>query len=571
MDSIASNSVCFDDSEHVSFCSGTAPGDRERRPSGVQTVFIPDAHKFRRPSEARASSYFSLAGDVLFECERDQRAVLSILENFSMQEEPTNFDARIDDILVSILPQKAQLAQRADVRNFISNEIFKVIGVHAIDIGHYRLRCFLPDESIELGITVGEDSKQDWCEKLVKHLGCLMGFEATDTAVADDSSSSGAALFLVSTLVVVPPTDSTSEHWKIQCSVGSITVDITTVSKTDLCIVAFFEEVDQLAGRDHLFKRSVILVKAWWIYEFPAVAQNSVEAWTPQVWLLCSLLCFVFNKHHKKIFHPVHALIYFFIECAYFDWKNMALTIFGGLEKTECANAPKRLELESTGIDVPLVTNAVLNKYRELAKNFSALETGVASGSSDSDKDKDKDKKAKTEVVWSDVGGIVMEHALLSGVNVCSSSAGDPDSGVFIMALRSGIVLLSDMVSSKQDDAQAQQEAVENFFGGTISRFGSRNGKGSPSRQTQAQGQDDNQPSSASVSVPTSVSVSASARAGAGLRGSIGSDSRADGLSSWWNFGGSSMGGKDDDSSHIISALRYVFALLYIYLLLSVC
>jgi hypothetical protein len=55
---------------------------------------------------------------------------------------------------------------------------------------------------------------------------------------------------------------------KLQCMVdNSIRVEIISNARIELCLLSFFEEFDRLIGRDHLFKRSLLLIRAWWHYE----------------------------------------------------------------------------------------------------------------------------------------------------------------------------------------------------------------------------------------------------------------------------------------------------------------
>jgi hypothetical protein len=46
--------------------------------------------------------------------------------------------------------------------------------------------------------------------------------------------------------------------------VGNILVDISANKAGGIGALCFLEEVDRVCGRDHLFKRSVLLAKAWW-------------------------------------------------------------------------------------------------------------------------------------------------------------------------------------------------------------------------------------------------------------------------------------------------------------------
>ncbi|XP_024185467.1 uncharacterized protein LOC112190272 [Rosa chinensis] len=49
----------------------------------------------------------------------------------------------------------------------------------------------------------------------------------------------------------------------VKCLVQNIVVDISFNQLGGLCTLCFLEQVDRLIGKHHLFKRSIILIKAW--------------------------------------------------------------------------------------------------------------------------------------------------------------------------------------------------------------------------------------------------------------------------------------------------------------------
>ncbi|KAB1215073.1 hypothetical protein CJ030_MR4G018543 [Morella rubra] len=53
----------------------------------------------------------------------------------------------------------------------------------------------------------------------------------------------------------------------VKCIVQNICVDISFNQLGGLCKLCFLEQVDRLVGKDHLFKRSILLTKAWCYYQ----------------------------------------------------------------------------------------------------------------------------------------------------------------------------------------------------------------------------------------------------------------------------------------------------------------
>ena len=56
--------------------------------------------------------------------------------------------------------------------------------------------------------------------------------------------------------------------FKLVCLVDDcVEAEVVFNNRNDLCMLAFTDEVDALVGKNHLFKRSILLIRAWWFYE----------------------------------------------------------------------------------------------------------------------------------------------------------------------------------------------------------------------------------------------------------------------------------------------------------------
>jgi hypothetical protein len=53
----------------------------------------------------------------------------------------------------------------------------------------------------------------------------------------------------------------------VKCVINQTSLDITANQKSSLASATFLEEADRIIGREHLYKRSVILIKAWCLHE----------------------------------------------------------------------------------------------------------------------------------------------------------------------------------------------------------------------------------------------------------------------------------------------------------------
>ena len=132
----------------------------------------------------------------------------------------------------------------------------------------------------------------------------------------------------------------------VRCRVDNISVDVSMNRGSGVVVVAFLESVDRWIGNDHLFKRSVLLIKSWAQYEsinliqhkFPMLAssQGGLSSYALHVLTLA-----LFNAHAREITHPFQALVMFFEEYADFQWGSHCVDI-NGPRHMFLATAPAR-------------------------------------------------------------------------------------------------------------------------------------------------------------------------------------------------------------------------------------
>ncbi len=88
----------------------------------------------------------------------------------------------------------------------------------------------------------------------------------------------------------------------------------------------FLEQANKLFGKADLFKRSIILIKAWCLYETRILGSQNAN--------LCSyavevMIIFVLNNYYNEVFTPLDVLRLFVSIFSKFNWGNYILTIFG--------------------------------------------------------------------------------------------------------------------------------------------------------------------------------------------------------------------------------------------------
>ena len=88
------------------------------------------------------------------------------------------------------------------------------------------------------------------------HMDPLGGFSETDGDVSTGSH----------TISHINPS-AVGGNNRMLCAVDTLPVEIVPNGRSDLCFLAYIEEFSQVVGKADLFKRSLLLMRAWWTYE----------------------------------------------------------------------------------------------------------------------------------------------------------------------------------------------------------------------------------------------------------------------------------------------------------------
>ncbi|KDO44283.1 hypothetical protein CISIN_1g0061401mg [Citrus sinensis] len=155
-------------------------------------------------------------------------------------------EERIQEILCTIQPAIVSEKKRKEVINYIQRLINGYYGIEVFPFGSVPLKTYLPDGDIDLTVLGHQNVEEDLARFVCKILE------------NEDQDS----VFEIKDVQYVP-----AQVKIVKCSVQNIPVDISFNQMAGLSALCFLEKVDRLIGKDHLFKRSVILIKAWCYYE----------------------------------------------------------------------------------------------------------------------------------------------------------------------------------------------------------------------------------------------------------------------------------------------------------------
>ncbi|XP_023747772.1 uncharacterized protein LOC111895948 [Lactuca sativa] len=112
----------------------------------------------------------------------------------------------------------------------------------------------------------------------------------------------------------------------IKCLVENIMVDISFNQLGGLCTLCFLEEVDNLINQNHLFKRSIILIKAWCYYENCILGAHHGLIST---YALETLVLYIFHGFNNSFAGPLEVLYHFLEFFINFDWENFCVNLWG--------------------------------------------------------------------------------------------------------------------------------------------------------------------------------------------------------------------------------------------------
>ncbi|KAI3676189.1 hypothetical protein L1987_85790 [Smallanthus sonchifolius] len=177
--------------------------------------------------------------------------------------------------------------------------------------GSVPLKTYLPDGDIDLSV-VGARTRG-----LIKEIASLLESEGKNNSaefVVKDVQLIGAQVKLV------------------KCMVQNLVVDISVNQIGGLSALCFLEQVDRVIKKDHLFKRSIILIKAWCYYESRTLGAHVGLIST---YGLETLVLYIFHVFHLTLDGPLSVLYKFLEYFSTFDWDNYGISLMGPVRLSE--------------------------------------------------------------------------------------------------------------------------------------------------------------------------------------------------------------------------------------------
>ncbi|KAL1219470.1 hypothetical protein V5N11_007265 [Cardamine amara subsp. amara] len=214
-------------------------------------------------------------------------------------------EERAQEILSAIQPIYVSDRSRNEIIGYIQNLIRIHLGFEVFYFGSVPLKTYLPDGDLDMTMLTPRDKEEEFAKAVCSIL----------------VAKPGDPNFPIKCVEYVP-----AQVKVIKFTIRNISVDISFNQMAGLCALCFLEQVDQIFGKDHLFKRSIILIKAWCFYESHILGAN---AGLISTYALAILVLYIMNISYSSVSDPLSVLCKFLDYYASFDWKKYCITVNG--------------------------------------------------------------------------------------------------------------------------------------------------------------------------------------------------------------------------------------------------
>ncbi|KAL8254101.1 hypothetical protein R6Q59_032322 [Mikania micrantha] len=217
-------------------------------------------------------------------------------------------EERTAELITCIQPNQPSEERRNAVADYVQRLIMKCFPCQVFTFGSVPLKTYLPDGDIDLtAFSNNPNLKDSWA------------IEVCDLLQTEEKNEN--AEFHVKEVQYIQ-----AEVKIIKCLVENIVVDISFNQLGGLCTLCFLEEVDHLINHNHLFKRSIILIKAWCYYESRILGAHHGLIST---YALETLVLYIFHVFNNSFVGPLEVLYRFLEFFSKFDWDNFCVSLWG--------------------------------------------------------------------------------------------------------------------------------------------------------------------------------------------------------------------------------------------------
>lgn len=250
-------------------------------------------------------------------------------------------NAAIDTLIRALQPNPQSESLRLSAISSVEDSIKKHLGAKIYPHGSVALKTYLPDSDLNMAAFFTHNHLKTWVQRTMKAL-------QRDFSVGGVQNVSFSETTHVSKVV----------RGYLQRQLLEVCANQTHA----LASTVLFEEVDRLVGKSHLFKRTIILVKAWAKYEAKILGygEGLLNSYT-----IRSMVLFIFNAFHSEIDTPLQGLWRLMEYVSSFPWEKYAMGLSGPCLLTELPHIVRVVDGPCAwpkGVE-PLIPLELVGKY----------------------------------------------------------------------------------------------------------------------------------------------------------------------------------------------------------------
>ncbi|GLT84754.1 hypothetical protein SLE2022_029690 [Rubroshorea leprosula] len=231
-------------------------------------------------------------------------SVIRVLDSERLQKA----EERTAELIACIRPNTPSEERRNAVAEYVRRLVMKCFPCEVFTFGSVPLKTYLPDGDIDLAaFSKSQNLKETWAHQVRDML--------------ENEEKNENAEFRVKEVQYIQ-----AEVKIIKCLVENIVVDISFNQLGGLCTLCFLDKVDDIINQNHLFKRSIILIKAWCYYESRILGAHHGLIST---YALETLVLYIFCVFNNSFAGPLEVLYRFLEFFSKFDWDNFCVSLWG--------------------------------------------------------------------------------------------------------------------------------------------------------------------------------------------------------------------------------------------------
>eukprot|EP00475_Leptophrys_vorax_P009862 TRINITY_DN1654_c0_g2_i2.p1 TRINITY_DN1654_c0_g2~~TRINITY_DN1654_c0_g2_i2.p1 ORF type:complete len:966 (-),score=231.44 TRINITY_DN1654_c0_g2_i2:1623-4520(-) len=282
----------------------------------------------------------------------------------------------VEHIISFLQPSAESEAYRSSIIRYVDSVVKRNLGAKIFSQGSFASKTYLPDSDMNVAAFFTHNHQRTWIQRVIKSLlredMPKSSSNSSLTSLNKEDLSAPVENFVVRSATFIK----TSHLGQIiKAQVEDLSLEISANQTHCLSAVALVEEVDRLVGRDHLFKRTIILTKAWAAYEARILGSDDGLL---NSYCIVTMLMFIFNAFHGEIDTPLHGLWKLIEFTAKFEWEKYGWSLYGpvalnGTKKT----AEMNMSSWPQGVE-PLIPASVLSRYSNPVADESDSEVSKA-------------------------------------------------------------------------------------------------------------------------------------------------------------------------------------------------